>query len=174
VWLRKASSFPYSHRRTPLCHMALRGSPPQLHPPVLLTEVVSSRLTLRLQRESPSRTERSEIRREQYRACTVFSGFFGLSSVSSGYKKGAGLKCPFLAERGEYPRRLNAGVDPNRQRQKMSSPRSSDTEGARVSLGVKASSPLAKMSCFVRFCQVPEGVATQSGKPINAGTCIST
>ena len=90
----------------------------------------------------------------------VFSQFLGVSSVSSGYKKGAGFECPFLAERGEYPRRPNAGIDPNRRRLKMSSPRSSDTEGARVSVGVKASSPLAKMSGFVRFCQVPEGVAT--------------
>jgi len=71
--------------------MALRGSPPELHLPVVLSEVVSSRLTLRLQRESPSRTERPEIRREQSGACTVFSGFFGLSSVSSGSKKGAGV-----------------------------------------------------------------------------------
>src|SRR5215472_9841081 len=101
--------------------MALRGSPPELHLPVVLSEVVSSRLTLRLQRESPSRTERPEIRREQSGACTVFSGFFGLSSVSSGAKKGAGFKCPFLAERCEYPRRPNAGVDPNRKRLKMSS-----------------------------------------------------
>ena len=109
--LRKASSFPHSHRRTPLCHVALRGSPPELHLPVLLTEVVSSRLTLRLQRESPSRTERPEIRREQSRASTVFSGFFRLSSVSSGYKKGAGFKCPFLAERGERPPKHNGVGD---------------------------------------------------------------
>src|SRR5262249_34840521 len=112
----------------------LRGSPPELHFPVLLMGLVSSRLTLRLQRESPSRTERPEIRRRQSRACTVFSGFFGLSSVSSGYKKGAGFKCPFSAERGEYPRRPNGGVDPTRRRLKKSAALSSDTEGARLGL----------------------------------------
>jgi hypothetical protein len=78
--------------------MALGGSPPELHLRVLVSGVFSGRLTLRLQRESLSQSERSEIRRERSTTCAVFSGFFGLSSVSSGYKKGAAFQRRFPAE----------------------------------------------------------------------------
>jgi hypothetical protein len=107
VRLRKASSFSHSSGRTALGHMVLRGSLPKVHLPLLPPAVSSTRFTLRLQRESPSRSECPAIRREQSKTCAFSRAFFDFRAFRAAIKKAPGAICQFSVERGEYPHRPN-------------------------------------------------------------------